>query len=255
MSTFQSYASYYDLLYQEKNYSREAAYVDALIKRYGKQAHTVLDLGCGTGKHARALAELGYTVHGVDMSAEMLQHAKQALSKDQFFGAQLSFSQGDARSVDLKQQFDVVTSLFHVMSYQISNHDVKAFLSTMAKHVTSGGIMVFDFWYGPAILTEKPETRVKRVKQGLVNLTRITEPVLQSDTNSVDINFTLLAEDKQKNNVLTIHEIHAMRYFFKPEIVGWLDELGIELVAFEAWLTGEQPGISARDVCVVGIKR
>ncbi len=190
MTTFQTYASYYDLLYQEKNYTQEATYVDALIKRYAPQARTLLDLGCGTGKHACALAHLGYTVHGVDMSTEMLQHAHKTLEQDQFLAAQVSFSHGDARQVCLLKTFDVVVSLFHVMSYQVSNHDVRLFLQTVTKHLKPGGLMMVDFWYGPAILAEKPETRVKRVNQHGVHLTRITEPELHDDSNSVGVKFS-----------------------------------------------------------------
>ncbi len=255
MTTFQTYASYYDLLYHEKNYNQEAAYVDELIKQYAPQARTMLDLGCGTGKHACALAHLGYTVHGVDLSTEMLHHAGKTIEADQYLGARVSFSQGDARKIELTKTFDVVVSLFHVMSYQVSNHDVKSFFQTITKHLKPGGLIVIDFWYGPAVLTEKPETRVKRVKREAINLTRITEPELNIDTNSVSINFSLLVEDKQMHNLLTIKETHEMRYFFKPEILALFDEFGIELLTFEAWLTGKEPSISSRDVCVVGRKR
>ena len=52
MSVFRHYARYYDLLYRDKDYAAEAAYVSKLLGRYGDHAASILDIGCGTGLHA-----------------------------------------------------------------------------------------------------------------------------------------------------------------------------------------------------------
>ena len=75
MKLFQEYAAYYDLLYQDKDYPREAEFVHHLIQREMPGAVSLLDLGCGTGAHASSFAEMGYSVHGVDQSAKMLAQA------------------------------------------------------------------------------------------------------------------------------------------------------------------------------------
>ena len=75
MSVFGKYAKYYDLLYQDKNYSKEADYIDRLIKTYHPESKTILDLGCGTGRHDILLAEKGFFLTGVDSSKEMLSAA------------------------------------------------------------------------------------------------------------------------------------------------------------------------------------
>ena len=46
------YSKYYDLLYEDKNYFDEVEYIDFLIKKNCQSAKTLLDMGCGTGKHA-----------------------------------------------------------------------------------------------------------------------------------------------------------------------------------------------------------
>ena len=61
------YSQYYDLLYQDKDYLAETNYVDNLIQEFGRcNSKTMLDLGCGTGKHAELFCDQGYKVHGVD---------------------------------------------------------------------------------------------------------------------------------------------------------------------------------------------
>jgi ubiquinone/menaquinone biosynthesis C-methylase UbiE len=75
MSVFNLYAAYYDLLYPDKDYSAETEYVADLITE-AAPAQTVLDLGCGTGAHAFHFARRGFTVHGVDLSAEMIERAQ-----------------------------------------------------------------------------------------------------------------------------------------------------------------------------------
>ena len=56
MSVFKDYSNYYDLLYSDKDYEAEADYIDHLIQKNNPGAKTILNLGCGTGKHDFLLA-------------------------------------------------------------------------------------------------------------------------------------------------------------------------------------------------------
>ena len=56
MSVFDAYARYYDLVNQKKVYPAEAQYVASLIQDHGGETSTLLDIGCGTGRHAELLA-------------------------------------------------------------------------------------------------------------------------------------------------------------------------------------------------------
>ena len=216
---FNAYASYYDLLYRDKDYAAEAEYVVSHIREYTPQAKRILELGCGTGAHAEHLARMGYTVHGVDMSKEMLARAevrKAALPAG--VASRLSFSLGDVRSVRTEQIYDVVISLFHVMSYQTSNADLNATYETAAIHLASEGLLLFDYWYGPAVLIQKPEIRVRRLENDEIKVTRIAEPVMHINDNVVAVNYTVFIEVKETGQVEQITETHRMRYLFPPEL-------------------------------------
>lgn len=217
---FNSYARYYDLLYRDKDYAGESEYVAAHISEQIPKANKILELGCGTGAHAEYLARMGYTVHGIDMSEAMLARAvaRKAMLPPEIAG-RLSFSLGDVCSIRTGETYDAVISLFHVMSYQTTNTDLEATFDTAAVHLESGGLFLFDFWYGPAVLTQKPEVRVKRLEDEEIKVTRIAEPEMHVNENTVDVNYTVFIEVKTSMLVEQVKEKHQMRYLFLPELV------------------------------------
>ena len=196
MSIFDAYAHYYDLLYQDKDYVAEAEYVSSHIRKQAPSAKHILELGCGTGAHAKHMARIGFSVHGVDLSDTMIGSAEARKTTLPAVEAErLTFAIGDVRTVQTGAAYDAVISLFHVMCYQTTNADLEAAFKTAAKHLTSGGLFIFDFWYGPAVLTQKPEVRIKRLSDDHIKVTRIAEPVMHVNENVVDVNYTVLIEE------------------------------------------------------------
>ena len=159
---FDAYAAYYDLLYQDKNYHKEAKYILRLLEDNGISSGKILELGSGTGKHAEEFAKMGFSVHGIDLSPEMVQEANHRNNNN--LEGQLYFEVGDVRNFEAGKKFDAVISLFHVISYQIKNEDILEMFRIAAKHLKTNGIFIFDFWYGPGVLTDPPEVRQKRLE-------------------------------------------------------------------------------------------
>lgn len=245
MQVFGDYARYYDLLYRDKNYVEEAQFIRNLIQTHAPQAKSILDLGCGTGIHASMLTQMGYLVHGVDASPEMLQTANnriKALPKE--LANQLHFHQGDIRTFRLEQKFDVIISLFHVVSYQITNEDLVATFQTIKEHLNQGGIFIFDIWYGPAVLSDRPSTRIKRLEDDQISITRISEPYIYPNENLVDVHYQVFIRDKINNNVNELIEIHKMRYLFKPEIDFLLEKFQLKLITHKGWMSNEEAGFN-----------
>ena len=80
--------------------------VDFLIGQLGLGARTrILDVGCGPGRHARALAQRGMLVHGVDISQRFVDLAREGAPE----GA--TFERSDARALAFDAEFDLVLSL------------------------------------------------------------------------------------------------------------------------------------------------
>ncbi len=149
------YASIYDDLYNDKDYNAECNLIQRIFEQYGSNhIKTILDLGCGTGNHALPLAEQGFEVTGVDCSQEMINKAQ---SKN----TPCTFYLGDIRQFNANRKSDAVLMMFAVLGYQLENADVLAALKTARCHLNPGGLLIFDVWYGPAVLAQRPTDKVK----------------------------------------------------------------------------------------------
>jgi SAM-dependent methyltransferase len=255
MGIFGKYAFYYNLLYGDKDYLREERFVCKIIKKYVPQAKAILDLGCGTGTHAILMAKDGYTVYGVDFSKDMLKQARASLfSLPANLRSRLKFLKGDIRSYRLNKRFDVATSLFHVMSYQPTAEDLKSSFATVDAHLKPGGIFIFDCWWGPGVLMQKPTLRVKRAEDDGLLVTRIAKPAIRKDKHVVDIHYELFIKNKKNNTLEELKERHRMRYLFKPEIESLFNGFNFKLIKYGEWLTNHRPQPNTWSAYFVGRK-
>lgn len=242
-SVFNVYGAYYDLLYRDKNYEGEVDYINDLLTRYSVGGKDLLEFGSGTGRHGCLLAERGFQVTGIERSAEMVEQAKSSSG--------FSCKQGDICSVKLGSTFDAVLSLFHVVSYQTANHSVQSVFSRASEHLKPGGLFLFDIWYSPAVLTMKPEVRVKRISDDSVEITRIAEPQMHPNTNCVDVNYNVFVRDLKSGDVEIITETHPMRHFSLPELDIFTENNGFERLGAEEFMTGSNPSEKTWGVCLV----
>ena len=215
MNQFETYAYYYDLFYQEKNYEKESARIHSLITRYKPNAKTILDLGCGTGKHAIFMAENGYDVIGVDISESMLAQARENSEKK---STMINFIHADIACFESFEIYDVAMSMFHVLSYQDTDERFSGFFNTIDKHLRPSGLLIVDFWYGPAVMADPPERRIKNLESETLKLTRIATPQMSDDDNIIEVDFEFVVLDKKTNEQISFTEKHTMRYFFDDEI-------------------------------------
>ena len=249
---FAAYARYYDALYRDKDYEGEAGHVLDLLGRYRPHVATLLDLGCGTGGHARPFLRRGLAVDGVDRSPRMLEMAearRAALPPD--LAARWRLQAGDVRDVRVGRTYDAVVSLFHVASYLTESPDLAAFLATARAHLAPGGVLLFDVWYGPAVLPDRPAVRVKRFDDGRSHVTRIAEPTLDPHRNVVDVRYEVHVRDRETGRVEVLTEVHPMRYLFGPEVADHAAAAGLEVLQASEWMPDRPPGFDTWSVSFV----
>jgi SAM-dependent methyltransferase len=229
-----TYSKYYNLLYKDKNYQEEYNYISDLIKKHGNNKNkNVLDIGCGTGKHLSFFKKDGYVVSGIDVSENMISEARKYLQQEN------DLICCKASEFKFKKKFDVIISLFHVISYQTENDELEKVFQNVSEHLTDGGLFIFDFWYGPAVLTDPPVVKIKRLEDDEVKITRITEPIMRYNENIVDVNFEVLIEDKKTHLLEKLTEMHKMRYLFLPEIEMFAIKSGLKIVKSYKWMSCE----------------
>jgi SAM-dependent methyltransferase len=242
-AAFAKSAAVYDLLYGDKDYAAEAAYVARHIRAVVPAASTVLELGSGTGRHGRLLAQSGFDVHGIERNAEMVAIAQSigGAITDRPAGARggtFTCSEGDLCSARIGRTFDAVIALFHVIGYQASNERLLAAFRLAAAHLAPGGVFLFDVWHGPAVLEIGPSSRAKEASDARLTVRRTASPRLNADAGTVDVLFRYECEDRATAAVERFDELHVMRYLFPAEVDLLARACGLVPVVQEEFMTG-----------------
>ena len=243
MEQFSEYAYYYNSFYRDKDYAKEAKDIDYLLKKYGNSISNIISFGCGTGNHDVELSKLGYCCHGIDLSSSMIEVAIKNAKNENLNN---TYEVADIRHYNAHDSYDAVISLFHVMSYQVDNDDIDNAIKSARKALVSGGMLLFDVWYGPGVLRDLPSVRIKEVEDDHNRMIRLCKPDIYENSNRVDVNYEILVIDKSSGIAKNINETHHMRYFFRPELEMILCQNGFKLIdtfdckdlgntSFESW--------------------
>ena len=117
----------------------EVDFIESEIKR--DKSCRILDVGCGTGRHAIELAKRGYSVTGVDLSENMLNRAREKAIDT---GVQIDFEKADARNLPFEDEFDLVIMLcegaFPLMETDQMNFQI---LESAAHALKKDGKLIF----------------------------------------------------------------------------------------------------------------
>jgi SAM-dependent methyltransferase len=232
------YANEYDQLYNDKDYLAECDLIEQTFDMFGTGAiRSVYDFGCGTGNHSIPLAQRGYHVTGVDLSLEMLRVARKKSNK---VGVSINWINGDIRYYQGSDPFDAGLFMFAVLGYLLPNEDVIAALTTARQNIKLGGLLAFDVWYGPAVLSIRPADRAKVVPVTGGKVIRIVTPNLNVRNHTCDINYQLwrLIGDQVESES---EELHTVRYFFPREIELMLSQSGFKLCSLTEFPTLDSP--------------
>lgn len=131
---------HYQRLYAHRNEAEARAFLDRLIARLQPgDGASVLDLGCGNGRHVSHLASRGFRVTGLDLSAESLAVA---MTRP---GATARWLQQDMRQPFGDEAYDYVLSLFTSVGYFDDPEDNLTVIGNIARSLTPGGRVVIDF--------------------------------------------------------------------------------------------------------------
>jgi SAM-dependent methyltransferase len=242
---FQFYNPYYDLLYQNKNYKEEAAYISKIIHQLAPAAKDILELGSGTGNYSSHFCDAGYKVTGIERCQLMMEASISKVING--FDA----VNADIRTFELDRKYEVVISLFHVISYLTHNNDIISCLGKVSEHIKPNGIFIFDVWYTPAVYSLGPEKRTRKIEDDNFEITRIAEPVISYNANTVEVHYHMHVNNKQADQVAEFKEVHVMRHFSTPEIELFASITGFKLLQSEEFLTGKQPSADTWGVCYI----
>lgn len=163
---YQRYAGIYDQSGQRSFSLRMVSYLESLFQRHGIGGRSLLDVACGTGTLACAMAAKGWEVIGVDASAAMLAQAR---AKADERGLAVRWEQQDMRTLQLDRRVAVTTCFYDSLNYMLTSDDlVKAFRAAH-QSLEPGGWYLFDMntaycfasqWDGDAYVHESSDLTV-----------------------------------------------------------------------------------------------
>src|SRR5262249_14159255 len=145
-----------------------------------------------------------------------------------------TFRSGDIRSIDLKKNFDCALMMFAVLGYQLENADALAALETARRHLRSGGILIFDACYGPAVLQLRPSERAKGIPTSDGQMVRVASGMLDGARQVCTVHYKVW-QIQNDRVIARVEESHQMRYFFPMEIDLLLKSTGFSLLRLGAF--------------------
>ena len=135
-SLFENYGNTYEKESYTKGTIGECDFIEKEID-YNKEMK-VLDIGCGTGRHAIELTKRGYQVTGIDLSDSMLNKARENAKKN---NVEVVFKKHDARNLSFDSEFDLVIMLcegaFSLMETDEMNYQILKNASKALKQINS----------------------------------------------------------------------------------------------------------------------
>lgn len=231
------HARYYDTVYADKPYTQEAQFVDDCFRKHGNGGiKNLLELACGTGRHAFELEKIGYQITATDYSKDILAVAIENRVRH---GSRVEFHLQDMRKLDLpNKHFDAAYCLFDSIGYVQSNEAVLQVLQSVSLHLRAGGLFVFEFWHAAAMLRSYEPRRERAWTHGLAQLKRVSQTELDVLNQLARVTYEF-EEVQSDGTVLHLEETQINRYFLVQEMALFLETSGFDVLE---WLPAYQSG-------------
>jgi SAM-dependent methyltransferase len=210
------HAAIYDALYAAKPYAEEAAFVARRFAAHGvAPGARLLDLACGTGSHALALAALGYDVTGIDNSVDMLARA---ISKVPGPSARVRFTAADLPSINLGEaRFEAATCLFNSIGYLRTDMAIRSTFERVHSALSGAGMLFIEFWHAPAMIAHHEPLRVRRLETPRGEIVRIAETSIDREASVAQVAYSIYDLDRA-GHYSRHDEVQVNRFFTQGEM-------------------------------------
>lgn len=177
---------YYHILYGNRNHEEAKLFINNLTSHLNlKKNSKIIDIACGTGRHAIYLNILGYNVTGIDLSKNNIEEASKFSKKN------LRFYIHDMRKLFKPNQYDLAVNLFTSFGYFNKDSDNEKALISIAGNVKREGLIVIDFMNVKKVLMNLIEAEIKIINNVQFKINR----TVKNDKIFKSINIT---DEKEK---------------------------------------------------------
>ncbi len=199
MSNFDYTPELYDLQVNwQQRLSKEKVFFEKIFQQ--RKVTNMLDIGCGTGRHAEFFSDYAGSITAIDPSRDMINYARKCIVKSD----KIKLMEGSFENLGtiVSEQFDLIVCLGNTLPILGNRRNVKLALKNTRKKLVKGGLAIFQFlnfepkimeknrYYCPKILSKDDKRYIfmKHFEFGKIN-TRADFLITQLSINDAIDNF------------------------------------------------------------------
>ena len=215
----ENYAKYYDFMHTNSFYTTlTERLIDKVPPRLMNNSSSILDFGCGTGNTLAALKSRGFkNLFGYDVSKEMLSIAQSKLKDVAFYNEYMKLK---------SSRFDIIFSLFDVLSYQASDNSLRIYLKQISQLLTDRGLLILDGWFANSSENAPKPTNQNRpfsfFGQKLFREIKVHE--------LTQFHYTLDLTIKDFNSNVLFSEVHNLKAYSPSFLGDHFSKIGLETI-------------------------
>ncbi len=236
----------YPKVYQERlsedATDREVGFVEGILGL--KVGDRVLDLACGQGRHAVALAQRGMVVTAQDLTEEYLRTAQEAA---QATGVEIETVHSDMREIPFTDEFDAIINMFTAFGYLESEDEDMKVLHAVANALKPGGRLLMDLLNREWVVTNYVQKEWRTDPDGN---TILEDREFNLMTGRNRVSFSIVTPDGARRELPG----HDIRLYTLTELGKLLADAGLQLSALYGDFDGSPYAIDTRRMIVVAGK-
>ena len=226
-------------------------YIDYAKTRQG----AVLELGCGTGRVAMALAAEGFDVTGLDLSEDMLDVFRKKLADRPDIADKIATVHGNIINFNFNRKFSMIIVPFRVFQLLTDDNDAARALNCIREHLADDGIFIINVFNPHVPMDEenwcRPET-VQWERRCDTTGNYVVKKVLQDKIDIVNrviypkFIYEIAASDGQ---VRRVTDEFKMKYYYYDQLREVLEQAGLAIREEFSWY--DKSPIGGREIIFV----
>lgn len=216
---------FYDWMFDEESFQLAQQQAPQLLSLITHRVESILDLGCGPGRHCLAFAQMGFEVTGVDLSPFLLSKAKENSNQA---STNINFIQGNMLDFEVKNKQDLIVNMFNSFGYFDTPEKNQQVINNAFSNLNDLGTLVIDTVGKETLARNIEPVHLSEYSNGDL---RIERPLLIDNMQIFSNEWILISGDKAfkrsyQHYVYTPVELSQMCYqagFHNVEVYGNLE--------------------------------